>query len=269
MNDALYKEEKIYFAGKSQLCAETYDAIRSAIQNNHAVGFVAGYYDENLKIAYVSEIFLNNLGYSYEEFMTATSESLKKVFYGSNCTFVKNERFKKLQGIGEVQILSKEGIPVNFRAYKTDTVDSEGTAMWVVSVHMNQMQEQLKLVNKVISSGFWSIDFDEDGEPVTTIFSNEFRRMLGYHDVLDFPNKLEAWENALHPDDRDRVEKQFRAAFKDKTNQSKYDVEYRMRMAAISGLKTVRKQAGVQMERHIRWLVFLSILIKRRRKKKI
>ena len=54
--------------------------------------------------------------------------------------------------------------------------------------------------------------------------------MLGYHDTLDFPNKLESWSDLLHPQDKERVMVQLQAAIKDKTNQIKYQVEYRMRM---------------------------------------
>ena len=231
MENELYKEEKLYSVSKPQLCEETYTAIQAAILNNHAVGFVSGYYDEELTIAYVSEFFLHNLGYNYEEFMTVTSGSLKKAFCGDNCTFVEKERFEAIQGTGEVKMYSREGVQVNIRVYKTDTVDNKGNSLWVLSAHMDQMQENLKLVNKVIRSGFWSIDFDENGEPITTIFSNEFRQMLGYYDVLDFPNKLEAWEQALHPEDYERIEREFRASFADRSGQKKYDVEYRMRMA--------------------------------------
>ena len=55
-------------------------------------------------------------------------------------------------------------------------------------------------------------------------------KMLGYHDTLDFPNKLESWSDLLHPQDKERVMVQLQAAIKDKTNQIKYQVEYRMRM---------------------------------------
>ena len=54
--------------------------------------------------------------------------------------------------------------------------------------------------------------------------------MLGYHDVLDFPNKLESWSDLLHPQDKESVMAQLQAAIADKTNQIKYQVEYRMRM---------------------------------------
>ena len=61
-------------------------------------------------------------------------------------------------------------------------------------------------------------------------WSHEFRKMLGYHDTLDFPNKLESWSDLLHPQDKERVMVQLQAAIKDKTNRIKYQVEYRMRM---------------------------------------
>ena len=46
----------------------------------------------------------------------------------------------------------------------------------------------------------------------------------------DFPNKLESWSDLLHPQDKERVMMQLQAAIADKTNQVKYQVEYRMRM---------------------------------------
>ena len=75
------------------------------------------------------------------------------------------------------------------------------------------------------------IDCDENGKMVSVSYSHEFRRMLGYHDTLDFPNTMKAWTDLLHPDDRDYAIKQLEEALKDKTNETKYNVEYRMKMA--------------------------------------
>ena len=69
INKALFEEENLYIVGESHLCEETYAAIRKTIENNQAVGVLAGYYDRDLTIAYISEFFLHNLGYTYEEFM--------------------------------------------------------------------------------------------------------------------------------------------------------------------------------------------------------
>lgn len=231
INKALFEEEHLYIVGESHLCEETYAAIRKTIENNQAVGVLAGYYDRDLTIAYISEFFLHNLGYTYEEFMEKFSGSLKNVFCGQNCTFAKIERFKKIHGVGEAQMLNKEGAPVNVRVYKKDTIDSEGNALWILSTHIDEMQENLELVNQVLSSGFWSVECAQSGNPESVFFSHEFRKMLGYHDTLDFPNNLETWERGIHPRDLEEVSRTFQEAFQDKTNEKKYDVEYRMRMA--------------------------------------
>lgn len=231
INKALFEEENLYIVGESHLCEETYAAIRKTIENNQAVGVLAGYYDRDLTIAYISEFFLHNLGYTYEEFMEKISGSLKNVFCGQNCTFAKIERFKKIHGVGEAQMLNKEGAPVNVRVYKKDTIDSEGNALWILSTHIDEMQENLELVNQVLSSGFWSVECAQSGNPESVFFSHEFRKMLGYHDTLDFPNNLETWERGIHPRDLEEVSRTFQEAFQDKTNEKKYDVEYRMRMA--------------------------------------
>ena len=231
INKALFEEENLYIVGESHLCEETYAAIRKTIENNQAVGVLAGYYDRDLTIAYISEFFLHNLGYTYEEFMEKFSGSLKNVFCGQNCTFAKIERFKKIHGVGEAQMLNKEGAPVNVRVYKKDTIDSEGNALWILSTHIDEMQENLELVNQVLSSGFWSVECAQSGNPESVFFSHEFRKMLGYHDTLDFPNNLETWERGIHPRDLEVVSRTFQEAFQDKTNEKKYDVEYRMRMA--------------------------------------
>ena len=231
INKALFEEENLYIVGESHLCEETYAAIRKTIENNQAVGVLAGYYDRDLTIAYISDFFLHNLGDTYEEFMEKFSGSLKNVFCGQNCTFAKIERFKKIHGVGEAQMLNKEGAPVNVRVYKKDTIDSEGNALWILSTHIDEMQENLELVNQVLSSGFWSVECAQSGNPESVFFSHEFRKMLGYHDTLDFPNNLETWERGIHPRDLEEVSRTFQEAFQDKTNEKKYDVEYRMRMA--------------------------------------
>ena len=231
MNKQLYKEELMYVTEEQKLCGETYAAIKSTIYDNQAVGFLAGYYDEKMTIACVSEFFLHNLGYSYAEFMEVTSGSLKKVVYKESSFLVEPDCFRTIQGNGEIQILSREGVVVNTQCCKKDTVDADGRTMWVLSVRLDQMQENLKLVSKVVRSGFWSVDFDQNGIPEAILYSHEFRKMLGYHDIVDFPNRLDVWENSIHPDDRERVEREFYGAIEDRSNQKKYNVKYRMRLA--------------------------------------
>lgn len=231
MNNEFYREQCIYSEDAMPFCEETYEAIRASIYDNHAVGFITGYYDEKMTITCVSEFFLHNLGYSYAEFMKAADHSLINIIYADDQSIVKTERFKRIQGEGELRMLSQDGTVLNAYCCKKDTVDVNGRRMWVLSVHMERMQENLKLVNQVIRSGFWSIEFDQKGKYKSILYSREFRMMLGYHDIVDFPNDLEVWENSIHPDDRDRVNVDFYGAIEDKSNQKKYNVKYRMRLA--------------------------------------
>ena len=61
-------------------------------------------------------------------------------------------------------------------------------------------------------------------------WSHAFRQILRYHDILDFPNKLDSWSNLLHPEDYDRVMQLLLETIADKTNTTKYNVEYRLKM---------------------------------------
>ena len=231
MNNQFYREQHLYSEKKVPFCNETYEAIRSSIYENHAVGFLAGYYDEKMTIACVSEFFLHNLGYSYAEFTERSKHSLMNIVCTDDRTIVEAERFRHIQGEGELRMLSHDGAALNVYCCKKDTVDANGTVMWILSVHMERMQENLKLVNQVMRSGFWSIEFDQEGKYKSILYSHEFRTMLGYHDVIDFPNELETWESAIHPDDKERVDAEFYGAIEDRSNSKKYSAKYRVRMA--------------------------------------
>lgn len=226
----MFKEEVMHSQDDCKLTEASYEVIREAIRENHAVGFVMGYYDDRLTIASVSGFFLHDMGYSYNEFMEKTRGSLRNLFYGENTTFLKQGRFENIRGAGEGQLLMKGDVPVFVRLYKADTVDGEQRPMWVLSSRIDWMQQNLQLVNNAIQSGFWYVDCDEKGEMQSISYSHEFRRMLGYSDVLDFPNVFESWVDAIHPSERTHVLEELRGALADQNNEKQYNVEYRVRM---------------------------------------
>ena len=86
----------------------------------------------------------------------------------------------------------------------------------------------LDTIHEMLGSGKWNMDFDEAGEMVRVSWSDEFRRMLGYHGTDDFPDVLESWSDLLHPDDKDRVLREFNETISDRTGRKTYDVEYRL-----------------------------------------
>ena len=222
--------DEIYTSDTEKLGENVLQAMQNTIHQNGGIGTVTGYYDAGLPILSVSELLLHNLNHSYASLMEQTKGSLKNLFYGENVSFLEPERFRQIQGAGEGQILTADGTPVFVRLYKEDTVDADGRPLWVLSVQMNWAYENLALVNESIHSALWYFECNENGEIVHVNWSHAFRQILGYHDILDFPNKLDSWSNLLHPEDYDRVMQLLLETIADKTNTTKYNVEYRLKM---------------------------------------
>ena len=224
-------EDKIYSLGET-VTGQTQtmsQAVQKTLENNGGVGIMTGSYDQNLSILSVNNLLLHSTGHTFDTFMEQTKGSLKNFFYGEE-DILDRDRFLQLHGTGEAQILTADGTVNNVRLCKEDATDEAGRQIWVMSVQINWDHVNLALLNEAIYSGFWYFDCDKNSEIVNANWSHEFRKMLGYHDTLDFPNKLESWSDLLHPQDKERVMVQLQAAIKDKTNQIKYQVEYRMRM---------------------------------------
>ena len=95
---------------------------------------------------------------------------------------------------------------------------------------MNRINEAASLdtIHEMLGSGKWTMDFDKEGVMESVTWSDEFRRMLGYNGADDFPDVLESWSDLLHPDDKDRVMREYNETLYDYTGQKTYDVEYRL-----------------------------------------
>ena len=85
------------------------------------------------------------------------------------------------------------------------------------------------LINDTISSGLWNMDIGPNYEVLAAYWSDDFRRMIGYQNKQDFPDRLESWSNLLHPDDQALIMDRFMETLKDKSGHTRYDVEYRLK----------------------------------------
>ena len=88
----------------------------------------------------------------------------------------------------------------------------------------------IHVMHEALGSGMWGMEFDEGGRMTSVEWSPEFRRMVGYTDENDFPNKLESWSDLLHPDEKQAVLKEFNDTINDYSGQKNYDVEYRLKV---------------------------------------
>ena len=222
--------DEIYTSDTEKLGENVLQTMQNTIHQNGGIGTMTGYYDAGLPILSVSELLLHNLNHSYASLMERTKGLLKNLFYGENVGFLEPERFRQIRGAGEGQILTADGTPVYVRLYKEDAVDADGRPLWVLSVQVNWAYEDLALVNESIHSAPWTLECDETGRIVRASWSHAFRQILGYHDALDFPNQLDAWSELLHPEDKDRVMTLLLKTVADKTNTTKFSVEYRLKL---------------------------------------
>ena len=88
-----------------------------------------------------------------------------------------------------------------------------------------------KLANDSLGIALWDVS-SQSGDPYdpTNIFrwSQEFRHMLGFSDISDFPNTLYSWSDRIHPEDKEKVFNALMAHLNDYTGRTPFNVEYRI-----------------------------------------
>ncbi len=119
-----------------------------------------------------------------------------------------------------------EGRPVRYRGVTIDITQAKEHD--VLYAELQNEAASLDTIHEMLGSGKWTMSFDESGRMKSVSWSDEFRRMLGYHDTDDFPDALESWSDLLHPEDRERILKEYNETISDYTGRKIYDVEYRL-----------------------------------------
>lgn len=65
-------------------------------------------------------------------------------------------------------------------------------------------EERTRLLHEIMGTASWELYFDEEGNVTSSMWSPEFKHMLGYPDDYDI-NETELWSSSLHPDDRNNA----------------------------------------------------------------
>ncbi|EKU71453.1 PAS domain-containing methyl-accepting chemotaxis protein [Selenomonas sp. F0473] len=89
---------------------------------------------------------------------------------------------------------------------------------------------RLRTVNEAVHSGMWYMKINADFSIAYAIWSDEFRRMIGFKGEADFPNQVESWSSRLHPEDADATLAAFMKCIKDLSGNTPYDVDYRLKV---------------------------------------
>ena len=116
------------------------------------------------------------------------------------------------------------------------------------------------LVNQTISSGLWNMDIGPGNQVTAAYWSDDFRHMIGYNSVQDFPDRLESWSDLLHPEDKDRTLQLFVQTLADPTGRTKYDLEYRLK-TRDRGYRWYRAAGNVHRNQEGRAVQFIGIFV--------
>ena len=90
------------------------------------------------------------------------------------------------------------------------------------------VHREIEAIHLTLGSGDWKMHFDEKGRMLSCNWSPEFRRMLGYESLEDFPDVLESWSDLLIPEDKERTIHHYWDVVNDWSGQKTYNVEYRL-----------------------------------------
>ncbi|MBF8693157.1 PAS domain-containing protein [Pseudomonas fulva] len=92
---------------------------------------------------------------------------------------------------------------------------------------------RFELAREMLSDGLWDMEVIA-GDPVNPKnpfwWSPQFRRLLGFETVEEFPDVLDSWASRLHPGDKAYSLEAFQAHLNDRTGKTPFDIEYRLKM---------------------------------------
>ena len=93
---------------------------------------------------------------------------------------------------------------------------------------LNNETQAMQIIHSVLDSGPWTMEFDENNQVTKCVWSETFRKLIGFDSEAEFPNMLESWSDRLHKGDKEYVLKAFWDTVNDTSGQTIYDVEYRL-----------------------------------------
>lgn len=121
--------------------------IDSLLATNHGVGMIAGYFDEDYTIHFISDLALAALGYQYyHDFIRQTRKQMVNLFANAKEQVVFEECIdSKIEGGWFINLISKQWSTVEVCAQGTITKDNAGNRMWMISIR--RMTNPFKVFN--------------------------------------------------------------------------------------------------------------------------
>jgi PAS domain S-box-containing protein len=227
------------------------ERLLESVNNNTHLGIWAAYYNEKGEKdrAVFSDEFRHMLGYTKTElpddlsvlgkimhpdevnavfgaFGAAEADKTGRKKFDINYRLrTKHGDYRLFHAAGEC-LRDKTGKPVVFIGTFTDIEDQTRTAE-VLEVN----ERRQGAVEMMMLEGTWSMDLtkyaiDDINSPM--VFSDQFKKILGFTGSYDFPDIMNSWITKIHPDDVASASAAMGKQMSDPSGQTVFDMEYRM-----------------------------------------
>lgn len=138
---------------------------------------------------------------------------------------VKGYGYKWFHAVGEI-LRRPDKTPFLFLGTFAD-IDEQKTTKDA----LDMAQKRQNAIDSMMLEGSWSmslVDNDVSDPNAPMVFSQQFKRLLGYKDSVDFPDIMSSWITKIHPDDVGAASARIAEQLADKTGNTDFDLKYRM-----------------------------------------
>lgn len=249
-NKALTEELQTKLAAATK-DADTFRTLLEVINKSAHLGLWYAYYKENgdvEQIIYTDE-FRRMLGFSKTEladdisslgkiihpddskevfalFGAAAADKTNRIKYDIDYRLLtKKDGYKWFHAAGDC-IRYQSGAPRVFIGTFTD-IDKQRKTNETLTLQ----QRRQGAVDRMMLEGSWSMDltkYDIADPQSPMVFSDQFKKILGYHDSIEFPDIMQSWITKIHPDDVAGASEQMGRQLSDVSGSTVFDMEYRM-----------------------------------------
>lgn len=133
-----YYKTNVYFMGqeRQEIIDSNQPAISQALNGNHAIGLIAGYYEKNLPICYVCENMLHILEHTPTTFWKMSLGYLINIVDSSSQKYFDVEDMRFFSQTRKCRMRGRYGDYVEVYVTNIYSEDANGCPMWVLTVRM-------------------------------------------------------------------------------------------------------------------------------------
>ena len=121
-----------------------------------------------------------------------------------------------------------QGVPIRIAGSIRDIHDD-----WERERALDVTLTRFELSRELLTDGLWDMEVIA-GDPVNPRnpiwWSLQFRRLLGFETVEEFPDVLESWTSRLHPEDKERSLTALVEHLNDRSGRTAFDIQYRLKL---------------------------------------